>query len=148
MLIVQLRLYAFYRIVFYIHIKSINVLHLSMVMHLHQSFETEICWKRRVLNHQRKNTFLQFFKYVCLILSLSRFGALSDILNLRLIRRVWAPPQYNDSLSRYRDSHFKDKTVVRPSYLQHGDPYTGNAYPYWDGPLVLHFPLNSSFFNC
>ena len=25
---------------------------------------------------------------------------------------------------RYGDSHVKDKTVVRPSYLSHGDPYT------------------------
>ena len=37
---------------------------------------------------------------------------------------------------RYGDSHVKDKTVARPSYLQHGDPYTGKtASLYWDGPL-------------
>ena len=28
---------------------------------------------------------------------------------------------------RYGDSHVKDKTVARPSYLQHGDPYTGKT---------------------
>ena len=28
-----------------------------------------------------------------------------------------APSQYKDHLSRYRDSHVKDKAVVRPSYL-------------------------------
>ena len=34
------------------------------------------------------------------------------------------------------DSHVKDKTVVRPSYLQHVDPYTGKTTSkYWDGPL-------------
>ena len=42
----------------------------------------------------------------------------------------WAPPQV-------RDSHVKDKTVVRPSYLWHGDPYTGKETTlYGDGPLV------------
>ena len=34
---------------------------------------------------------------------------------------------------RYGDFHIKDKTVVRPSYIQHGDPYTGKATSlYWD----------------
>ena len=28
---------------------------------------------------------------------------------------------------RYEDSHVKDKTVVRPSHLKHGDPYTGKT---------------------
>ena len=38
---------------------------------------------------------------------------------------------------RYGDSHVKDKTVTRLSYLQHGDPYTGkSASVYWDCPLV------------
>ena len=35
------------------------------------------------------------------------------------------PSQYKDCLSRYGDCHGKDKTVVRPSYLEHGDSYTG-----------------------
>ena len=35
----------------------------------------------------------------------------------------------------YGDSHVTDKTIVRPSYLKHGDRYTGKtAYLYWDGP--------------
>ena len=42
--------------------------------------------------------------------------------------------QYKDGLSRYGDSHVKDKTVARPSYFQHGDPYTGKTSLYWDGP--------------
>ena len=42
----------------------------------------------------------------------------------------------------YGDSHVKDKTVARPSYLLHGDPYTGNTTRlYLDGPLV---PLTGS----
>ena len=40
---------------------------------------------------------------------------------------------------RYGDFHVKDKTVVGPSYLKHGDPYTGKTTSlYWDGPLVSH----------
>ena len=35
----------------------------------------------------------------------------------------------------YGDSHVKDKTVSRPSYLLHGDHYTGKTvYWYWDTP--------------
>ena len=35
----------------------------------------------------------------------------------------------------YGDSHVTDKTVARPSYLQHEDPYTGKTISlYWDGP--------------
>ena len=33
------------------------------------------------------------------------------------------------------DFHDKDKTVMRPSYLYNGNPYTGkNTSLYWDGP--------------
>ena len=39
---------------------------------------------------------------------------------------------------RYGDSHVKDKIVAIPSYLWHGDPYTGKMTSlYWDSPLVL-----------
>ena len=51
---------------------------------------------------------------------------------------TWAPSQYKGRLSVYGDSHVKDKTVARPSYFYHGDPYTGKAASsYWDGTLVL-----------
>ena len=33
--------------------------------------------------------------------------------------------------------HYKDKTVVRPSYLYHGNSYSGKVSLYWNGPLVL-----------
>ena len=36
---------------------------------------------------------------------------------------------------RYGDSHDKDKTVARPSYLWHRNPCTDKMiYLYWDGP--------------
>ena len=33
------------------------------------------------------------------------------------VKETRAPFQYKDCLSRYGDSHVKDKTVTRPSYL-------------------------------
>ena len=61
--------------------------------------------------------------------------------------------EYEYSLFGYGDSHVKDKTVARPSYLSHGDPYTGKAiFLYWDGPLlpwsfvrgtICQWPVNS-----
>ena len=39
---------------------------------------------------------------------------------------------------QYRDPHVKDKTVLRLSYLSHGNPHTWERQPvYWDGVLVL-----------
>ena len=38
---------------------------------------------------------------------------------------------------RYGDYHVKCKTVARPSYLSHGNSYTGKTTSlYWDGPLL------------
>ena len=40
---------------------------------------------------------------------------------------------------RYGDSHYKDETFMRPSYLYNGNPYTGKTtslYMYCDGLLV------------
>ena len=43
------------------------------------------------------------------------------------------PSQYKDCLSRYGDFHYKDKTVVRPSYFYNGNSYTGKKISlYWD----------------
>ena len=53
------------------------------------------------------------------------------------IYSTWALSQYKDHLSlpRYGDSHVKDKTVARLSYLSHGDPYNGKTTSlYWDAP--------------
>ena len=50
-----------------------------------------------------------------------------------------APSLYKDRLSRYGDFHYKDKAVVRPSYIYNGNPYTGKtASLYWD---TRHSPL-------
>ena len=39
---------------------------------------------------------------------------------------------------RYGNFHVKDKTVVRPSYLNRGDPYTGKTTSlHLDGPNVF-----------
>ena len=51
--------------------------------------------------------------------------------------RSKAPYQYKDSLFRYGDFHYKDKTVVRLSSIYNGNPYTGKAPSlYRDGPQV------------
>ena len=48
------------------------------------------------------------------------------------------PSHYKDCLSKYGGLHYKDKTVVGPSYLFNGNPYTSKMTPlYWDGPQVL-----------
>ena len=47
---------------------------------------------------------------------------------------------------RYGESHVKDKTVARLSYLKHRDPYTGKTTSlYWDGPQGsrARFSINS-----
>ena len=45
--------------------------------------------------------------------------------------------QYEDHIAKYRDSHYKDVMVVRPSYLYNGNPCTGKMTSlYWDGPLI------------
>ena len=49
----------------------------------------------------------------------------------------WALSQYKDSLSMYVDFPYKDKMVVRPSYLYNGNSYSCNMTSlYWDGPLI------------
>ena len=53
----------------------------------------------------------------------------------------WGPgPHLNIKtvFPRYVDYHVKDKTAVRPSYLWHGDPYTGKMTSlYWVAPLII-----------
>ena len=49
--------------------------------------------------------------------------------------------QCKGRLSKYRDFHYKDKAVVRPSYLYLYDEnsYRGKAaFIYWDGSLCVH----------
>ena len=52
----------------------------------------------------------------------------------------WQPVGFNIKtvFPRYGDSHVKDKTVVRPSYLWHGDLYTVKTTSlYWDGRQII-----------
>ena len=78
-----------------------------------------------------------------------RFGGktsycLQNTTNLNSVYNSWgvlyrndklALFQYKDRLSWYRDSHYNDKTVVRPSFLYNGNLYTCKiASIYWDGP--------------
>ena len=43
-----------------------------------------------------------------------------------------------DSLSRYRDFHYKDNMAIRRSYVYNGNPYTDKmAYLYGNSPLAL-----------
>ena len=59
--------------------------------------------------------------------------------------------RYKDFLSQVWNSNVKDKTVARPSYLKHGDPYIGKTtYLYWDGHSVFpasDFDLNQEGIN-
>ena len=44
----------------------------------------------------------------------------------------------------YVDFHHKDKTVVKPSYLYNGNPYTGKTvYLYCDSPLESKSPYTN-----
>ena len=52
---------------------------------------------------------------------------------------AWVQSQYKDGLFRYGDSHVKDTTVARPSYLEHG----GSFY-WWDDVFMLRRPPVSS----
>ena len=61
-------------------------------------------------------------------------------MNLWLYQRTWALSQYKTVFPRYGDSHVKDKTVARPSYLLHGNPYTGLYGPRC--PLSPNRPIN------
>ena len=55
--------------------------------------------------------------------------------------------QYKDCPSRYGDYHYKDKTVIRPSYLYNGNPCVGKmASWYQSGPPGSY--LNKFLFPC
>ena len=48
------------------------------------------------------------------------------------VKRIWkyfpgdpGPISIQNDLCRYGDSHYKGKSIVRPSYLCNGNPYTG-----------------------
>ena len=57
------------------------------------------------------------------------------VAQCRHSKATGAVSQCKDRLFIYGDFYYKDKTVMRPSYLYNGNPYTGKtAYLYWDNP--------------
>ena len=48
--------------------------------------------------------------------------------------------ELEETILGYVDSDYKDKRVLRPSYLYNGNPYTG-----WGGSLMLRQPPIASF---
>ena len=55
---------------------------------------------------------------------------------------TWGTIQYIDAVIPYRKSHFGDKAIVRPSYLNSGIFYTCNmTYSYWIRAYVMIFVL-------
>ena len=48
----------------------------------------------------------------------------------------WGPSQYKDLICQYRDSHYKDKTVSQPSYLNMMTLCSERRSLYCDGPLT------------
>ena len=60
------------------------------------------------------------------------------------VKGYWGLFQDKDCHSRYRDSHYKEKTVVRLCYLYNGNSCTGKtAFLYWDS----HVGANISIFQ-
>ena len=60
-----------------------------------------------------------------------------------------ARPNIKTVFPWYGDSRAEDKTVVGPSYLKHGHPYTGKTTSlYWDGPQLKNCSWkNRNFFR-
>ena len=71
-------------------------------------------------------------------------------MKLSTSKTCWAPFQYKHCLSRYKNSHFKDKIVERPSYVYNRDTYTdkmtsslGNGAFYSLPPSKTHMRLST-----
>ena len=60
-------------------------------------------------------------------------------MQILMTRRCKNPgPRINIKMTyQYRNSHYKDKTVVRPSYLYNGNPYPERPSLYWKGALII-----------
>ena len=65
------------------------------------------------------------------------------IVSAILLMELVSGPHLNIKIffPRYGDFHVIDKTVERPSYLWHGDPYIGILY--WDGPQFFPKSINT-----
>ena len=68
-----------------------------------------------------------------IIVHLNAASSLYFPLSLWII--IWEPFQYKDQISRYRDCHYEDKTVLKLSYVM------GNSTSTLVGPAVLDSAL-------
>ena len=79
----------------------------------------------RVALYMLNNYYEQTYKHICILFKFST------------LRWNSAPFQYENSLSRYVDFHYKEKMVVRLSYLYNGNSHTGKTTSlYWNGPQI------------
>ena len=95
-------------------------------------------------------TIIQYILLCMYTYSWWTFNYIFEIISRRLIHcntRVLS--QYKDSLSRYGNFHYKDRTVVIPSYLNNRYFHTcKTTFLYWDGPMaimLMHIHLNDCF---
>ena len=63
--------------------------------------------------------------------------------NRRSISRNRASSKYKDRPFHLWDYNVKDKTVARPSYLYHGNPYTGKVTGFVILPFSCEIILNT-----
>ena len=77
------------------------------------------CWQYRAAAPFTCGT---FFKQCGARMILSHFTVARQLT-------CWAPLQYKDRISSYRNSRYKDKTVLSPSYLYNGNSHTGKTGP-------------------
>ena len=93
-------------------------------------------YTRRFLYYTKLRHDTMIWSVVLLTICLYLYVAFVD--NIPVWMCSWVHFQYQALLFRNRDSHYKDKTVVRLSYLYNGNSYTGKiASLYWDGHLDI-----------
>ena len=91
-----------------------------------------------ISNSQQINLWSRRFQF-WMINWIKRGFILVAIVSLRMTmpqEQTRAPFLYKNRPAMYGDSHNKDKTVARPSYLYNGNPSIARTvYLYWDDPL-------------
>ena len=99
--------------------------------------------KKKILSRNILSTY-QLFHYIlhqvahidCSALSGKQHESLTGVWGIV----AWVLSQYKNHLSRYGDSHYKDKKVVRLSYIYNGNSYTDKMTSlYWISPLMFFF---------
>ena len=81
---------------------------------------------------------IQSMIYVCISLCIQYRPIIDRVITIPV---GWF--SINTSFDQYRDTHYKDVTVVRPSYLYNGNSYIDNATSlYWTDPLTTKSIFN------